>query len=171
MNGSDESFLVRLNGRVTLWLARIAMVILAILALMTFTDVFLRYVFNSPFHFTYEITELSMGLIVFFGLGLVTHSEGHISVDILTIRMRGRLRAFFALLTNFLATIYLAFLVWRVWYRADELMVAKDRTQVLLWELGPHAYVMAFGSIFMLTSIILLTAKSFRNMTGKHDPS
>lgn len=171
MNGSDDSFLVRLNGRVTLWLARIAMVILAILALMTFTDVFLRYVFNAPFHFTFEITELSMGLIVYFGLGLVTHTEGHISVDILTLRLNDRLRAFFSLLTNFLALIYLAVLVWRVWYRANELMVAGDKTQVLLWDLGPHAYIMAFGSIFMLTSMMLLTGRSLRDLFGKRDPS
>jgi TRAP-type C4-dicarboxylate transport system permease small subunit len=170
MNGPDDHFLVRWNGRVTLWLARIATVILAVLALMTFTDVFLRYVFNSPLHFTYEITELSMGIIVFFGLGLVTHKEGHISVDILTLRMGDRLRAFFALFTNLAALVYLALLVWRVFLRAGELETGGDLTQILLWPLWPHAYVMAFGSVFLITGAALLAVKALRDVTRGRPP-
>ena len=170
MNGSDDNFLVRLNGRATLWLARIAAVVLALLALMTFTDVFGRYVFNKPYSFTFEITELAMGIIVFFGLGLVTHTEGHISVDILTIRMREKVRQFFAVLTNLIALIYLFFLVWRVWLRAEELMIGGDSTQILLWPLWPHAYVMAFGSIFLLTGVALLTVKAIRHLSTRGDP-
>jgi TRAP-type C4-dicarboxylate transport system permease small subunit len=167
MNGSDDSLLVRLNGRATLWLARIAAAILAIIALMTFTDVFLRYVFNSPFDFTYEITEMSMGIIVYFGLGYATHTEDHISVDMLTIRMPKRLRAFFALLTSLLALIYLALLVWRVWVRADDLATTGDKTQVLLWPLWPDAYLMAFGGLFLITGMALWVLKALHELTGR----
>jgi TRAP-type C4-dicarboxylate transport system permease small subunit len=169
MNGSSESFLVRLNGRVTLWLARIAAVVLALIALMTFSDVFGRYIFNKPYSFTFEVTELAMGIIVFFGLGLVTHTEGHISVDILTIRMREKMRAFFAAATNVVALIYLVLLVWRVFLRAEELHFGGDKTQILLWELWPHAYVMAFGSLFLLTGIALLTINAVRDLSRRKD--
>ena len=44
----------RLNGRISLWLARIAALILATIGLMTFCDVVMRYVFSRPFSFTVE---------------------------------------------------------------------------------------------------------------------
>ena len=82
--------LERMNAVAAMWLARIAAAVIACLALMTFADVFARYVFNSPFSFTIELTEAAMGVIVFFGLALVTHEDGHISVDIVTSRLRAR---------------------------------------------------------------------------------
>ena len=56
---------------------------------MTFCDVVGRYVFNSPFTFTVEFTQLSMGLIVYLGVGLTTHDRGHIVVDVVTLRLPG----------------------------------------------------------------------------------
>ena len=81
----------RLNGWVTLWLARVAAVALALIAVVTFCDVIARKVFNSGFTFTVEMTEMSMALIVFLGVGLVTHQRGHIVVDVLTLQAVGTL--------------------------------------------------------------------------------
>ena len=78
---------VRANGRVTLWLARIATAALAIIAVVTFCDVIGRYVFNRPFIFTVELTEIAMAVVVYFGVGLVTHEDAHISADVVTLRL------------------------------------------------------------------------------------
>ena len=66
------------NGRITLWLARIAAVALAVIAAVTFCDVIGRYFFHAPFAFTVEMTQMAMALVVYFGVGLVTHESGHI---------------------------------------------------------------------------------------------
>ena len=129
--------LERMNAVAAMWLARIAAAVIACLALMTFADVFARYVFNSPFSFTIELTEAAMGVIVFFGLALVTHEDGHISVDIVTSRLRARLRAALGLLMQAIALAYLALLVWRLWIRALELYDFGDTTQILLMKTKP----------------------------------
>ena len=98
----------RLNGRATMWLARIAAAVLALLAVMTFCDVIARYFFNSPLSFTVEITEIAMGVIVYFGVGLVTQDNGHISVDIVTLRLSDWWRALLRLATNIAALGFLA---------------------------------------------------------------
>src|SRR5262245_44738259 len=91
------------NGRVAMWLARIAACALAVIAAVTFGDVIGRYFFHTPFAFTVELTQMAMGLVVYFGVGLVTHEGAHISADVVTLRLPPRLRALFALATNLLA--------------------------------------------------------------------
>ena len=115
MSGSLLDALARLNGRVTLWLARIAAVALALIAVVTFLDVIGRYFFHAPFAFTVELTQLAMALVVYFGVGLVTHEDAHISADVVTLRLPPRWRALLALVTNLLALGFLAVMVWRLW--------------------------------------------------------
>ena len=83
------------NGRVTLWLARIAAVALAVIAVVTFGDVVGRYFFHAPFAFTVELTQMAMAIVVYFGVGLVTHEDAHISADVVTLRLPPRWRALF----------------------------------------------------------------------------
>src|SRR5437762_13624275 len=92
--------LARANGRAALWLARLAAVALAIIALVTFGDVVGRYFFHAPFAFTVELTQMAMAVIVFFGVGLVTHESAHICADIVTMRLPERVRVLFALITE-----------------------------------------------------------------------
>src|SRR5262245_36343442 len=94
------------NGRVTLRLARVGGVALALIAVITFCDVVARRVFNSGFTFTVEFTELAMALIVFLGVGLVTQDRGHIVVDLVTARLRDHLRIWFGLIANLLSLIF-----------------------------------------------------------------
>src|SRR5213079_1815599 len=106
--------LARANGRASLWLARIAAVALAVIALVTFGDVVGRYFFHASFPFTVELTQMAMALVVYFGVGLVTHENAHISADVVTLRLPTRLRALLAILTNLLALAFLALMVWRL---------------------------------------------------------
>lgn len=98
-----------------MWLARIAAVVLALVATITFLDVFARYLFLKPFSFTVELTEFGMALIVFLAVGLVTHENAHINVDVVTLRLSDKARAVLALVTNAIALVYLVILVWRLW--------------------------------------------------------
>jgi TRAP-type C4-dicarboxylate transport system permease small subunit len=170
MNDALTSRLGRLNGVVAKSLARIAAVILALVAAVTFFDVFARYVFNKPFTFTVEATEFGMALIVFLGVGLVTHNNGHITVDVLTLRLSNRIRALLGLVINILALAYLAILVWRLWLQAFFLLSKGDKTQIWAIPLWPVAFVMAAGSIFLLTGTILYLANTWLSATGWHAP-
>jgi TRAP-type C4-dicarboxylate transport system permease small subunit len=145
----------RWNGRVTWWLARVAAVVLAALAVVTFCDVIARYFFNSPFSFTVEITELAMGVLVYFGVGLTTHDNDHISVDFVTLRLSAWMRALLALVTNVLAFLFLVLLVWRLWQRAAVLLEKGDTTPVVLIPVWPFAFIMAVGSIFLLSGVLM----------------
>jgi TRAP-type C4-dicarboxylate transport system permease small subunit len=145
----------QLNGRVTLWLARIAAVVLALIAVVTFCDVIARKLFSRGFTFTVEVTELSMALIVFFGVGLVTHQRGHIAVDVVTLRLSDRLRIWLALAINILSLGFVIIMVWRLWLQAAFILSKGDSTPIWNLPLWPIAYVIAGGSLFILTGLTL----------------
>ena len=145
----------RLNGLVALWLARIATVALALIAVATFCDVIARKVFNSGFTFTVEMTEMAMALIVFLGVGLVTHQRGHIVVDVLTLRLSERARVWLGLVTNILSLGFVLIMVWRLWLQAAFILSKGDTTPIWNIPLWPIAYLIAAGSIFLVTGLVL----------------
>src|SRR5262249_61893740 len=126
MNDPLTSRVGRLNELITSWVARIAAVALALIAVVTFCDVIARKVFNSGFTFTVEMTEMLMALIVFLGVGLVTHQRGHIVVDVLTLRLSERARVWLGLVANILSLGFVAITGWRRCVRAGLLFGARE---------------------------------------------
>jgi TRAP-type C4-dicarboxylate transport system permease small subunit len=129
-----------------------------------------RYFFNSPFTFTVEMTELGMGLIVFLAVGLTTHEEGHISVDIVTLRLTEWFRSLLAAFTNLVAFVFLAAMVWRIWLRAEFLLQKGDVTPIWHQPIWPVAFIMAAGSVFLLTGVLLHFLRAFGRVTGRSVP-
>jgi TRAP-type C4-dicarboxylate transport system permease small subunit len=171
MNGSlpSASLLASLtsaNGWVTLWLARIACVALIVIAAVTFFDVIGRYFFQAPFPFTVELTQLAMAIVVYFGVGLVTHEDGHINADIVTLRLSPRRRALLAVLTNLLALGFLAAMAWCLWVQANFLLAKGDTTMVWTVPLWPFAFAVAFGSLFLLTGVVIQLLHAWARLRG-----
>src|SRR5262245_40682902 len=165
MNGRVFGALVRANGRVARCLARIAAVALAVIAAVTFGDVVGRYFFHAPFSFTVELTEMAMALVVYFGVGLVTHENAHINADVVILRLPPRLQELFAAVTNMLVLGFLAIMVWRLWLRAEFLLAKGDTTPVWQVPLWPIAGCIALGSLFLLTGVFLQLINAFRGVT------
>jgi TRAP-type C4-dicarboxylate transport system permease small subunit len=138
-----------------MWLARVAAGALAVIAVVTFGDVIGRYFFHAPFAFTVELTQIAMALVVYFGVGLVTQEDAHISADVVILRLPPRLRALFALVTNLLALAFLAAMVWRLWLQAAFLFAKGDTTMVWEVPLWPVACAVAAGSMLFLTGVFL----------------
>jgi TRAP-type transport system small permease protein len=156
--------LAHANGQASLWLARLAAVALAIIAVVTFGDVIGRYFFHAPFAFTVELTQMLMAIVVFFGVGLVTHEDAHISADVVTLRLPPRWRAAIATVTNLLALCFLAILTWRLWAHAEFLYGKGDTTMVWTVPLWPVAFAVALGSVFYLTGVFLHLLDSMRRV-------
>ena len=171
MNGSPPTAsllasLTSANGWITLWLARIACVALVVIAAVTFIDVIGRYFFQAPFPFTVELTQLAMAIVVYFGVGLVTHEDGHINADVVTLRLSPRWRALLALLTNLLALGFLAVMAWCLWVQANFLLAKGDTTMVWTVPLWPFAFAVAFGSLFLLTGVVIQLLHAWARFRG-----
>jgi len=114
-----------------------------------------RKVFNNGFTFTVEMTEMSMALIVFLGVGLVTYQRGHIVVDVVTLRLSERARVWLELVTNVLSLGFVLIMVWRLCLQAAFIASKGDATPIWNFPLWPIAYLIAAGSIFLVTGLVL----------------
>ena len=164
MSTPTEERLSALSGRVTLWLARAGAVGLAIIMILTFFDVVGRYLFNAPIIGAVDVIELMMGMMIYLGVGLTTYSRGHIRVDLVIDRMRGRLRALCDVLTLGISIVVVALICWQLWARAELSFDKGDLTQIWEWHIWPVAYVMAACSILIVTSLMLQFVDAARDL-------
>lgn len=161
MSETATGSMVKLSERVTTWLARVGSVGLAAMMFLTLGDVVGR-AFNHPIVGTVEVTELIMGMMIYLGVGYTTFYKGHIRVDILITALRPRTQAILDFMTITIGLGFIATISWRLFIQAQSRFDNGDVTQI--WELPdwPVAYIMAIGSVLMVTSLLLhliLTAR------------
>ena len=143
-----------LNERVTLWLARIGSIGLAGMMFLTLFDVVGR-AFDHPISVSVEVTEIIMGMMIYLGLGYTTFLRGHIRVDILIINMSPRIQSLLDLITGVIALLIAILISWRLWIYAHSRLINGDLTQIGEVPVWPYAFIMAFSSMLMVTSLLL----------------
>lgn len=146
--------------------------VLFALMVMTCIDVFGREVLGAPLDGATELTQLMMGVIVFAVLPVVSLREEHVTVDLLDKWFPKRLAPPRQVILNFLASIMIAVVCWRVWVIGDFQMEYGDGTEFLRIPLGPISY---FISIMSGITAAALFINTIRHITGRaeirsHDP-
>lgn len=136
---------------------------LALIVLLTFADVFARYVFSSPIRGSLEIIQFAMALVIFTALPLVTRRRGHVTVSLVDGVLKGKARRIKQLLCDGLSVLALALLTWRLWLQAASDVQASTRTIVLGWPQAPLTYAMTVGAALSLGAMLWLL---WRNLQG-----
>lgn len=80
--------------------------LLAFMTLLTFTQVVLRYVFNTGILWSLEATVYAFAALVLFGMSYGVRTKSHIAVDLLAKRLPPKLRHIVALLAAAFCLIY-----------------------------------------------------------------
>ena len=155
MNHSSDALLERLNGRISLWFARLAALVLVGIGIMTFCDVVARYFFNRPFTFTVEVTQLLMGMVIYLGIGLTTHDTRHITVDVVTMRLKARVRAILEILVSVIGIVIVTLMVWQMWETAFVLKAKGQYTEIHEFIIWPYAYIMCAAATLLVTGVLL----------------
>ncbi len=86
--------------------------LLAFMTLITFTQVVLRYVFNTGLVWSLEATTYSFGALVFVGISYGIRTKTHIAVDLVTRRLPEKLRYTTALVAVAFCLIYAALMLY-----------------------------------------------------------
>ena len=139
----------------SLWAIRLGAVILTLMMLLVFTDVFLRYVFNRPISGSVEIVELMMALSIALGMAYTGIVKGHISVELLVSRFSPKAQAALDVFHFLIATIMFLLMGWKT---AQQALVASSRhvtTTVLEIPIYPFVWVLSvcaglLGFVFFL---------------------
>lgn len=117
------------------WLARIETVLillssLAMAAIMctVMLDVVLRYAFNAPLVWSYDLIGLYLiGLVFFFALPDTMQQHGHIALDVFVPLIPHRLRHAVQGLGFGVSTALLAAITWLEVWQAEDALMSDDR--------------------------------------------
>lgn len=86
--------------------------LLAIMTLLTFIQVVLRYVFNSGWVWSLEATTYSFAWLVLLGMSYGVRTKSHIAVDLLTKKFPQPIRQYVALLAITLCVFYSGLMIY-----------------------------------------------------------
>ncbi|MFH0914127.1 MAG: TRAP transporter small permease [Chloroflexota bacterium] len=102
---------VRQNG--STWLAIASgLLILSLIVVVTY-EVWMRFVLQEPTGWAVEIPRLMFLNILFLGLAYATRTGGHVSLDVVTMRLSRRPNGLLMALTSFLALGVSSVLLWQ----------------------------------------------------------
>jgi len=132
---------------------------LAVVTLLTFVSVILRYFFAWAIPDSYDFTRLLLGILIFWGMAVASYRGDHITVDLLwSVSPRSAQRAmdvFAALVTlTAMTTFTWMFAVKVLDTRADHVGTFDLRQPVWIY------YLIAW--IGLASSIVLLAARTLR---------
>ena len=110
---------------------------------LTFVDVWGRYLLRQPVFGGYEVTEFLMGVLIFSGLPILCAREGHVSIDIFDTLMPEKWRRPQRAAVNLISAAVLGVLAWRMFIQAGELWRNNEVTMTLKIPHGPFALLFA----------------------------
>lgn len=134
-------------------IAFVAGVGLIFMMLLTAIDVILRFL-NRPISGAYELIEYAMALTVGFSVTVAAHTRTHITVDILTQKLKKNAEKVLAALATLIAAIYAFPCFWQSTLQIKEMHASGMTSAVLRIAVYPFTAVVAISLLF--TTIVLL---------------
>ena len=119
---------------------------------LTFVDVVARYLFNSPIRGGFEMTELTLLVLIFAGLPLVSHGDEHVTMDFIDRMLPPRALDLLVRVVHALVAAMFFFLTWQMLIKAARIAGYGDTTDVLRVTVGPFVYFMA--AMIALTALV-----------------
>lgn len=138
--------------------------ILACIMLLTCVDVAGRYVFNEPVPGALEVTEIMMGALIFASLPMVTLRNQQVTIDLFEAFIPKSVKPALQILIQFVGSVCLAVIAWRLWVKAGQMIDQGDTTAVLQLKVWPLVYFMSV--LAAVTALILLLMIRQKEIAG-----
>lgn len=133
------------------WLTICGMIVLLVMIILTFADVFLRYIFGNSIPGTVELTEICMVIVVYASIAATQWQKSHVAMDILTSRLTEKGKPFIEVITSFWSLAIVLACAYTT-YRYG--MTTSAVSLVLRIPLSPFILFVSFG--FCLLGVAIL---------------
>lgn len=140
---------------------------IVILALLTITDVVLRFFFNAPFPGTLEYSEMILVVIVWMGFAYTDVVKGHISVELMVSRLSARKQIYFDILASLAGLIVMAILIWISAKLALYSWNLKELSEVVNFPVYPFKMVLCAGAVLFWFELLGQLYINIFRLSGK----
>ncbi len=132
----------------------IAICALAAMMFLTFANVLLRYVFNSPIYGGKELIEFLMAIVIPFSIVYCAKTKNHIGVDFIVENFSNRTRKVLNVAMSFLMIVLFIPICWQTFLFIFEEYESGLTSPVLYIPVYPFVAVVALA-FFVLTLILI----------------
>lgn len=148
-------------------LENIGSYVLVGMVLLTSTDIFMRRFFNSPFPFTFELTEYMLVVVAWCYIAFTTAKGRHVSVDTLTSHFPARVRSALVLIGDFITIILFGLIAWQNVLQGMNVYSVGTTSGILDVPKWPFQFWVAFGSALACIIFLFKVLDSLVEVTGK----
>ncbi|MEH6443717.1 MAG: TRAP transporter small permease [Oceanospirillaceae bacterium] len=115
--------------KVVMFFGYFASLLMPVLAFTVAFEVFSRYILNSPTIWAYDMSLFMFGYIAALGGAYAQQKRAHINVDILYLKVSGKSRAVFNLISNSLGMFFLLLIIYMSLGKYEEAIEFDYRRQ------------------------------------------
>ena len=148
----------------------IAAVFMFAIMMIVFSDVIMRYAFNKPFSWAYDLISMYLMAGVFFlVLSEAYASNAHVSVDILQQKFTPNVKRLTEIVTCIVGIVVFSLIAWLGWLRAVDAFQSGDvMAGAIPWPMWPSVGLVPFGAgLIMLRLALHLIAHVLSLITGR----
>lgn len=159
----------------------IASVFMFAIMMIVVGDVVMRYAFNQPFSWAYDMISLYlMAGLFYFVLSAAYAARAHVGVEILYEAMSGRLRFLVDVVISVVGCLVFALIAYVAYWRAEEAFQTGDvLSGAIPWPTWPALALVPLGAGLLALRLALHTVASLLNLAagremvplGSHTPT
>jgi TRAP-type C4-dicarboxylate transport system permease small subunit len=138
-------------------------------AVITTYEVVMRYLFDAPTVWAFELTILLCAICYLLSGGFVTAQRKHIAITSVYDLMPARIRWWLDLLALLTGILSMGLLVWAAWRPAILAVTIVERTGSA-WNSPSPAIIKPLIAIGALLIVLQLLVQVYRHLTGQADP-
>jgi len=147
-----------------------ALLILPLVGVVTF-EIIMRYVFNAPTVWGFEMTLFLYGANYMLGLALTEGRGGHVSVGVLTMRMSKRGQALMGIISylTLFVPVWLCLSVWSVKYAVHSTLLLERNSTSWSPPVWPVKLIMALGVVMLFLQGVSTLIRHIETYRGLKD--
>lgn len=154
----DNSLLSRCDRWLHRWEARLnllAGITVLFIVLFSVINIVGRGMFNKPFNAYFDLMGQSVPIIAFLGISYCQRIGGHIRMDLIIVRMKGRRLWVFELFNSLLTTGVISILAWGAYMHAERSLSLGDSTEDIGLTIWPFKMVIALMLVMLVARLII----------------
>lgn len=133
-------------------------------------EVFMRYVFNAPTSWAFELTVFFYGMHYMLGLGDAHRTNTHVCIDIFEARMQPRNRTILRIITNLVLfmPVMSCIAIWSVKYAATSWAQWERASSSWAPAVYPYKTIMAIGFILFFLAGVSKLLQDFNSLRSQN---
>jgi TRAP-type C4-dicarboxylate transport system permease small subunit len=134
------------------------------LMLITAADVLTRDLLNYPIPGTVELSQYLLAVFILLGLAYTQQVKAHVSVSIITSRLRSRVQFILTIITTLISFFIFSVLVWQGWVVGIEERTVSDMLRVPQY---PFRLLVAVAGFLVCLELLIDLLDSVNKLAGR----